>query len=442
MSIDASVDEPLRAQDAFFVHDATPLVARQLGAVLLLDDAAAVPLQQLGEHIARLICDRAPRLPMLSRRLEERAEAWPRWLPVDWVSGDEHLVVRTIGTAARCGWRETVEDFFGTPLATDRPPWLLHLVRDAATGRTAVLAKMHHALGDGVAMTDTLVRLLSDAEPPGAPAPTRAARPVARTALRRRLARAGLVLRGLRTLAPVGLTPAQGLESAKTSLRRYASVELPAAQVRSVAREFDASTSAVLLTVVAEALHRLRAGDGDALHGQQLRVMVPRSTRPARSGTDGGNWTVAVSLDLPVGPMPPARRLGEVAARLTALDRSGQPAAVAAVLAGLRRLPSRLQTRLVGTISGRRFFDLIVSVLPGSRRVHRVCGCRVSAVFPILPLGRVGLAVGLINWADVVGVGITADAGVLHDAEDLAECLRAAFDELCSDRPTSWAAAG
>lgn len=445
MSIDTSAGEPLRAQDAFFVHDATPLVARQLGAVLLLEDSAStVPLEQLGAHIAQLICERAPRLPMLSRRLVERPGEWPRWLPVDRVPGDEHLEVHMIGAfeAPGAGGSGAVDEFFGTPLATDRPPWLMHLVRDAATGQTAVLAKMHHALGDGVAMTDTLIQLLSDTESPAPPeASARAARPTARPSIRRRVARAGMVLRGLSTLAPVGLAPVRGLEGARSSRRHYATLELPAAKVRSVAREFDASTSAVLLTVVAEALHRLRPGHGDALHGQQLRAMLPRSTRTARTGTEGGNWTAAVSVDLPIGAMSPAQRLTEVAGRLTALDRSGQPAAIAAVLGGLRRLPARLQTRLVGMISRGRFFDLIVSVMPGSRRVHRVSGCRVATVFPILPLGRVGLAVGMISWADGVGVGVTADAGVLADTEDIADCLRSAFDDLCTDRPTSSSAA-
>lgn len=442
MSTD-SAGEPLRAQDAFFVHDATPLIARQLGAVLLLEDSASgVPLERLGAHIAQLICDRAPRLPMLSRQLHERPGEWPRWLPVERVSGDEHLGVHTIGAfeAPGVGCSRAVEEFFGTPLATDRPPWLMHLVRDAATGRTALLAKMHHALGDGVAMTDTLIQLLSDTEPPEAV--TRSTRRTARPGIRRRLMRAGAVLRGLGTLAPVGLAPVRGLEGARSSRRHYATLELPATKVRSVAREFGASTSAVLLTVVAEALHRLRPEHGDALHGQQLRAMLPRSTRTARIGTEGGNWTAAVSVDLPVGPMSPAQRLTEVATRLTALDRSGQPAAIAAVLGGLRRLPARLQTRLVGMISRGRFFDLIVSVMPGSRRVHRVLGCRVATVFPILPLGRVGLAVGMISWAEGVGIGVTADAGVLPDTEDIADCLRAAFDDLCTDRPTSWAAAG
>lgn len=436
---------PLRAQDAFFVHDTTPAVARQLGAVLMLEEAAAViPLERLADHISGVISERASTLPMLARRLEAPPGRWPRWQPVEELHGAEHLVVRTIGasSAPNAGWQGAVEEFFGTPLRTDRPPWLLQLVRDAGTGRTAVLAKMHHALGDGLAMTETLVRLLSDAEPARGATPTRRPPHPARIGLRRRATRAGTVLRGLRSLAMVGLAPATGLDGAKTSQRRYAALELPAAEVRAVAREYAVSSSAVLLAVVAEALHRLRDDGSGPTPGRELRAMVPRSTRAARVGAEGGNWTAAVSLDLPAGPMPPAQRLIEVAARLAALDRGGQPAAIAAVLATLGRLPAAVQARLVGLISGRRFFDLIVSVLPGSRRTHRMAGAQVSAVFPMLPLGRVGLAIGLISWSNVVGVGITVDAALLADPDELADRLHKAFDDLRGDRPSSWAETG
>lgn len=416
------------------MHDATPAVARQLGAVLIFEDAAAeMPLDRLSEHVRSLIAQRATELPMLAHRLVTPPDEWPRWVPAGRITATEHLAVRTIG-AADASWHGVMEEFFGTPLRTDAPPWMLAVVRDTGTGRTGVLAKMHHALGDGLAMTDTLIALLSDQDPSGPPRAQQASRR-SRVGLRRRAVRAAAVVRGLASLVPVGLTRVGGLGGAQTSQRRYAALALPAAQVRAVARQRSVSTSAVLLAAVAEGLHRMLSKRDDSTADRPLRAMVPRSTRAARSGADGGNWTAAVSLDLPIGPMSPAQRLDRLTARMAALDHSGQPAAITAVLRTLGRLPTGLQSRLVGLISGNQFFDLIVSVMPGSRRAHRMAGMRVSAVFPMLPLGRVGLAVGMMNWADVVGVGITADAALLDDADELAACVRAGFDELGNDFP-------
>lgn len=400
---------------------------------MLDESAATLPLERLADHLSTLISTRAPALAMLSRRLDVRPGRWPRWVPVGTVRVADQLRVRTVGPGCEQTWPGAVEEFFGAATPTDRPPWQLQLMREVGTGRTAVLATMHHALGDGVAVTDALLRLLAD-HPPGVTAPAEQSRPPS-SALRRwagRAARARSVLRGLVSLAGAALPPPDGLAGSSTVARRYATAELSAAKVRAVARERRVSSSALLLTVVAGGLHQLLESRGGTVQGQRLRAMVPRSTRRTRCGAEGGNWTAAMSMDLPVGPMPAAQRLADVAGALTGVESSGQPAATDAVMLAQGLLPTRLHSRLVRLICGRRFFNLIISVLPGSRRDHRVAGARVSAVFPVLSLGTVGLAVGMISWADVLAIGVTADPAVLEDVDDFADCLRLAFDDIAA----------
>lgn len=167
-----------------------------------------------------------------------------------------------------------------------------------------------------MAMTDALVQLLTDRSPSasaqseritrtrrgrGAPAGIRG-----RAGIRgwTRWARdGGLVLRGLLSVAGAALPAPNGLAGAGTTERRYAMAELPAAaRVRPVARERAVSSTALLLTVVADALHRFLACRDENPPEQRLRAMVPHSTRPGRSGADGGSWTSAMALNLPVGP--------------------------------------------------------------------------------------------------------------------------------------------
>jgi diacylglycerol O-acyltransferase / wax synthase len=343
-----------------------------------------------------------------------------------------------VDAAADGSWDAAVAAFFDADLPIDRPPWQLLVLRDDRSGRTAVLASVHHALGDGVAMTDALIRLLVDRPPAavgGRAENRRAGRAGVGHRVRRGAHRAALGVRGLGSLAGTTAPPPDGLAPVTTSARRYALADLPAAKVRAVAREHGVSTTALLVAVVAGALHEYLDGRAGTAEGQWVRAMVPLSTRPVRGGADGGNRTAAMSLELPVGPLPPRLRLTRVAAALAELGAGGQPAATDAVLAAQALLPAPVHARIVRLIGGRRFFNMIVSVLPGARRDHRILGARIAVVHPVLSLGTSALGIGLISWGDAIGIGITADAVALPDTDELARCLALALDEVAASPP-------
>ncbi|MEV0700987.1 wax ester/triacylglycerol synthase domain-containing protein [Saccharopolyspora sp. NPDC050389] len=409
---------PLRPQDAFFVYATTPAVSQQTGAILLLD-GPRLSTHEGCEEVSHRIAQRAPGLPMLTRRLVLRRGRRPQWTHDGDVDAD-HLRCRELRDGQPA--EPVIEEFFSTPVRTDRQPWELLLLNDVETGRVSLLAKMHHALGDGVAVTSTLLRLLADGPQP-ATSPSADGPPWYR--------RAGTVLRGLVSLAGAGPAPASHLVGPSTPNRSFADIELPAAEVRASARSHGVSSTAFLLGVVAEALHRTL---GDTAPGQRFRVMVPRTARTSRGGAGTGtpgNHTASVSIDLPVGPMPPARRVAEVAAGLAGPDRTGQPAAAGAVLAALGVLPAPLHAWVVRQIYQRRFFNAVVSVLPGQRRPAHVGPLRIAGVVPVLSLADgVGVAVGVIGWGDRFGVGITTDTGLAPKAAALAGRLRDAFADL------------
>ncbi len=442
---------PLSAPDAFFAHAATRTVPQQVGAVLMLADqpSGGAP-QQLADHIAALITDRALALPMLARRLDLRPGRRPRWLPVDDVDSARHLRVRTVGSARGIAWSAAMREFFNTPVPLDRPPWQLEVIHDADTARTTLLAKMHHSLGDGLAVTATLIGLLSDHESPriqraerGYSQPVNPAEPAERGTWEARALHMKRVVRGLVSLASAGPAPVGGPVGRSTAVRDYAVAELPAATVRATARQHGVGTTSLLLALVGEALHR--ADPVGTAARDRLRVMTPRTTHAIRraGGSDHkgfyqGNHTAALALDLPVGPMPPTWRIVAVADALARLERADQPVAAQAVVDALGRLPAPLHAALVRLIYRRRYFSLIASVLPGPRKAHYVKGVRVASVFPVLPLADgVGLAVGFLTWGDMIGVGVSADSGLVPDPAGFAAALRQAFDDLATDAPRS-----
>ena len=62
---------------------------------------------------------------------------------------------------------DVVSDLLGTPLDMTRPPWQFHLV-DGPNGDSTVVARLHHCIGDGIALASVLLSLTDEADQTGA----------------------------------------------------------------------------------------------------------------------------------------------------------------------------------------------------------------------------------------------------------------------------------
>jgi UDP-N-acetylglucosamine:LPS N-acetylglucosamine transferase len=430
---------PLAPADAWFVGATTDQVPQQLGAVIMLDPAGAQSApapEEIAAGLRERWRERAGELPALGRRLEPRRGRRPRWMPAE-VDPAAHIADRVL--APGITWAEAVRELVEAPLPRDRPPWRLTVLREPGE-RVALVAALHHSLGDGLAVTATLAGLVLDRPPAdGGRQPGEFGSRPLRARVRDRWARVGRLVTGLAELATTGRA-AVGRSRPSSPTRDYAFAELAAAPVRAAARGLGVGTTALLLGLLGEALHR--HGPPVPTRDGRLRTAVPltirRVRRPssepagARSG-DPGNATAAVMLDLPVGPMPAGRRIAEVA---EAMRRASGPQSVASafVVRAVGRLPSWLHLKLARLVYGGRFFSLIASVLPGLRRPSRVLGRPLRAVYPVLPLAdRVGLAVGFLSWGDVLAVGVTADRGMFPDADGFAKTVAEVFAELAGE---------
>ncbi|GAA1264535.1 hypothetical protein GCM10009609_29670 [Pseudonocardia aurantiaca] len=415
----------LRAQDALFLHAATPAVPQQVGTRIVLAPGAA---DDLPAHLAELIRTRVPDIELLNRRLARpRPGHALRWR-TDGADPRRHLRARVVEIGPEGDhqtWDDAVTAFFADPVDPFTTGWELQIARECPAGRAGVLAKVHHVLGDGLAVTDALVRLLADECGAGAvPAPVRA-----RAARRNRAREAFTVVRGIGSLALAGAAGGSPLTGPIVDpAHRRMSVLLDGARVRAAARAHGVGTTVLLLAVVAETLHGVLAERGHAPAG--VRAMVPLTTRtsPDVDSRTPGNRTAAVSVELPTGAMPPAERVTRVASALADGASAGQPEGAAAVLTLLGLLPGRLQALLVRRIYGHRFFHLLASVMPGVRRKLHVRGMPMVEVHPVLPLADgVGLAIGAMHWGRTTAIGITGDVRLLREIEGIPDRIKASL---------------
>jgi hypothetical protein len=304
----------------------------------------------------------------------------------------------------------------------------MRLVRELPDGRTAVLVKVHHTLGDSRVIIAALAGLFDDARPGRRDRIRNAPRS------RRHIAARVQALRGLCHLAMAGTAPASSLCGAfTTSRRQYVPVALPARDLARAARARHAGITDLLVASAAEALGHLLSARGEQTADRVLRIAVPRAWPAAgRRDRSPGNRSAVIALDVPVGPLSPAERLAAVRDQAGLHLRRGEPDGAALVLRTMNLLPPPVQRRVAAAVYQGRWFNVLVSVFPGDRRRHRLLGLPVSEVYPVLPLADgVGLAIGAMTWDQSLSVGILADAALVPDSDKLAAELADAARNYC-----------
>ena len=158
---------PLRAEDAFFLHAQTTQLSQQVGALLLLEPS---PIRAADFRTA--MRQRMAAAPALRLRLERPGSRWrrPRWITDDHIDFSARIRPVSLGENGAPGsLGEVVDSFFSAPCDPGRNPWEMLLVHGLPLGRTAVVVKVHHAVGDSHAIIATLSQLFDEAAAHDAP---------------------------------------------------------------------------------------------------------------------------------------------------------------------------------------------------------------------------------------------------------------------------------
>ena len=356
-----------------------------------------------------MVADHLAGLP----RFRQRLQAGSRWRRLRWVAAPEidlswHVVEHDLrGPAGQAASHEEVQRYVGrrttTPLPEDRPLWRLVVVRGVASDQSALLVMAHHSFSDGLGVIENIRQLLT---PPPEPAPAPAAGPG-------RWRRAGATAYGRVQLATDGRATVT-LSDPASAARQVAGATMELELLRDVARRHGCRVTDVVLTATAEGFLRSHPDVAERARAR-LRVAVPMMLR-APGSTDDGNVTAAVMIDLPLDPMSPAERLHVIGRQTARLRTPTRALASRFVMSGvLGVLPEPAVAWFARTVYGRRFFQAIVSNIPGPTERLSMAGSEVTGVLPVLPLAPgAPLTVGALGWTGVVGIGMVADPGVIE----------------------------
>jgi diacylglycerol O-acyltransferase len=423
------------------------------------------------------------RFPVFHCRARLGEGGWV-WQPDPHFHLDRHLHrVRLPAPAGMPQLQEYVAEQRARPLDRDRPLWDITLVEevtlDDGSPGAALVCRFHHAIADGVRLTQVMLSLCDTTDPHVAAMVARqgpsggplgvvtavahatseaiadAARAAARsaTALARDTRHAlestweigGEVLRSPGRL--VDAFEAMGLDNrwanttasvAKLALRGTTvrtvwsgtpgprkcvawSPRLALDDVKAVGRRHDASVNDVLLSAVAGGLRRyLHARGVDDV--AEIEWMVPVNLVPIAENLpeDLGNFFALVMAVLPLDPGDPVERLRRTHARMERIKRSEEPIITFGVQRGISAAPSLVSTALTDFFANKAVG--VLTNVPGPRAPLTFASVGVRQVIGFAPSsGDQPMTCTIFSYAGSVTIGFATDAALVPDPHELVD---------------------
>jgi WS/DGAT/MGAT family acyltransferase len=454
------MSEELTAADRASLAAEQGPVSMAVGGLLLFADGEGMR----HEHVLGRVGARLHLVPRYRQRLQSSAAglANPVWIDDDDFDLGWH-VRRAMLPAP--GGDAALAQFVGQAMSRrldrSRPLWELTVIEGVGDGRIALLAKMHHALVDGVAAVDIGTVLLDpspeplDIPPPDEPwrprgydrrshlarlaatpivraqkllldSATRALSPDPRRAAGDLRSATELLVQLARTRPSAPMTP---LNERQGPNRRFALASAPLADLKLAGKAQGATVNDALLATVAGMLRSYMEAAGEPV-AKPLVALVPVSVR--RPGEEGGNRISTVLVDLPVGEEDAGARIRAVHETMTQIKDSAAVRAGALLAGATGWAPPLVSSGLVRAMGAVRAFNLVVSNVPGPQQPFWLNGCRLLAVHPAVPLNPAtqSLTVGIVSYDGSVCFGLLADRDLDPPLSVAADGLAAALDEL------------
>jgi WS/DGAT/MGAT family acyltransferase len=398
-----------------------------------------------------------------------------------WVEDDDfditrHVVPEVLDHLPGESERQALQRLCGrlatTPLDHTRPLWQFHLI-ESYEGGSAMIARIHHCIGDGIALTSVMLSMTDGGKDP----PKRRRKPppaddgdwLTHAVLEpftgltvKALDRTGDGLaRSLGALAERGQPMHDALAGSRDLLRAGTqalgdvaamalmdddsptrlkgkpsghkvvawSEPMPLADVKAVGKALGCSINDVLLASAAGAIGAWLADTGDDPKGKEIRAMVPVNLRPLSEAWKLGNRFGLAPLVLPVGIDSPVERVFAVRRRMTELKGSFQPLLAFGILAVTGLFIKPVQDAVLGLFAKKT--TAVMTNVPGPAQPLTLCGSTLrQTMFWVPASGDVGVGVSILSYAGGVQFGLITDHRLCPEPQQVIDRFEPEFDKL------------
>ena len=384
---------------------------------------------------------------------------------------DVHSHLRRLGLPApgdKAALQALMAELIVQPLDRSRPLWDFYLI-DNYRGGNVLFGRIHHCVGDGVALVQVL-QSLTDTEPDGVfdGGPKRRRirdwnplRPLLKGAekavnaavqLGGELFSGGLEMLGnpeqwlaalgeggrlagqvAGVLAKLALMPTDTKTLFQGELgvaKRVAwSEPISLEDVKLVKNVMGATVNDVLVAALAGGLRSYLLGRGDRPDGKEIRAMVPVNIRGMDAGVELGNKFALVYLALPVGVTDPLDRLFAVKRAMDAIKASPEALITYQILSGVGRTPGELATLISRYFASKA--SAVLTNVPGPQQKLFFAGKRFETmVFWVPQSGSIGMGLSIYSYAGEVTIGVITDEKRVPDPDKIVQGFVDEFNRL------------
>jgi diacylglycerol O-acyltransferase / wax synthase len=423
------------------------------------------------EQLCQRVSDKLLRYDRFKQKVVQDAIG-AQWLEDESFDIHRHVVREKLSRRKGQSERAALQALCGK-LATEaldpqRPLWQFHLI-DGYEGGSALIVRIHHCIGDGIALISVALSITDGGNDPPARRKRAAGEPgggdwladsviqpltdiavkalgmtgqgVARSveALSQpqqllgsvEMARVGYQVLG--DVAALALMPddsATRLKGLPAGDKRVAWNEpLPLDAVKTISKGLNCSINDVLLSCVAGAIGQYLRERGDDPTGQEIRAMVPVNLRPLDQAWQLGNKFGLAPLVLPIGIHNPIERVYAVRRRMSELKGSYQPLLAFAVLAIAGLMIKPVQDAILNLFAKKA--TAVMTNVPGPQQPLTFCGSTIrQTMFWVPASGHIGVGVSILSYAGGVQFGLITDAELCPDPQAIIDRFQPEFDKL------------
>ena len=356
--------------------------------------------------------------------------------------------------------QELISDLTATPLDPTKPLWQLHYVENCENGGSVLFARIHHCIGDGIALIRLLLSL-TDIEPNAVwsdglcePKTEKETRfdlfPPLESALKkitRAKRRAQKVARFMTKEIETSLSNPYHIVSRTKTVTKFAldvatvmskilllpadrktvfkgdlgvrksvtwSAPIPLNDIKVIGKYFNATINDILTSLVTGALRRYLQQCNNLVGDLDIRMAMPINIRPIDGNIELGNQFSLILVALPVHIDDPVLRIREVQRRINDLKEAPDAAVAYAVLNALGVSSAKL-AKTAATLFANKTTGVFSNV-PGPRQPLYFCGEKINNIMFWVPrIGGLGIGISIISYNDGVSLGIATDTGLVQD---------------------------